>query len=235
MPSQNLAGPFDSNLLGPSDGANLALMSTPAWSGTELALSRGFDVVLAVGMTIVALPLILLISLLVKVTSRGPVLFKHQRVGVGGVSFQMQKFRTMRVGTDLEIQADPEQWEAFMAGGFKLAADDPRITRVGRWLRRSSLDELPQLFDVLGGSMGLVGIRPIEPAQLATRPADYRTLYCLRRPGITGLWQVSGRSSVDDDDRLRFDREYIANWSAWKDMWLLVRTPLAVLRLGRAH
>ena len=147
----------------------------------------------------------------------------------------MRKFRTMRVGTDAEILADPVQRESFEADAFKLPADDPRITRVGRWLRKSSLDELPQLWNVLGGSMSMVGIRPIEPAQLAMRRGDYQELYRRRRPGITGLWQVDGRSSVDDDGRVEFDREYITGWSVWRDVVLLVRTPLAVLHLNRGH
>lgn len=211
------------------------MMRTRPWSRIELAASRVLDLVIASLLLVVALPLMFAIALLVRSTSSGPVLYTHQRVGAGGVPFQMRKFRTMVVGTDREIQANPEQWAAFAANAFKLTADDPRITRVGRFLRKTSLDELPQLLDVIAGSMSLVGIRPVEPAQLATRSPDYQAMYRLRRPGITGLWQVEGRSSVDDAGRLRLDSEYMANWSVGLDLRLLMRTPFAVFHLHLAH
>lgn len=208
---------------------------TPEWSSTQLAVSRILDVMIATLLLILSLPLMLIVAVLVSVTSKGPVLYLQQRVGAGGVHFTMRKFRTMRVGTDLEIQTDPEQWKAFSNAAFKLPADDPRITQVGRWLRKLSLDELPQLLDVLRGSMSLVGIRPLVPRELAARPDDYQALYCLRRPGITGRWQVNGRSLIDDAGRLECDREYIATWSVWNDFRLLIRTPLAVLQVHQAR
>ncbi len=203
------------------------------WSSVESVVSRMLDLVAALTLAVVAFPVVLVVAVLVKGASRGPVLYEQERVGAGGVPFTMYKFRTMRVGTDVEIRSDPQQWAAFEAGAFKLPADDPRITRVGRWLRASSLDELPQLLNVLEGNMSAVGIRPVEPEQLRTRPADYRAVYGSRRPGITGLWQVEGRSSGDEERRLEFDRRYVDNWSIRGDLALLARTPLAVLRVRR--
>jgi lipopolysaccharide/colanic/teichoic acid biosynthesis glycosyltransferase len=171
----------------------------------------------------------------VKTTSSGPVFFKQQRVGAGGELFEMWKFRTMADGTHHAVLSDEAARRAYEANDFKLPADDPRITRVGRWLRRTSLDELPQLINVVLGTMSIVGVRPVEPQQLASWPAENQDLYKMLRPGMTGLWQVEGRSTVRSHDRLALDRSYLENWSVWADVKIAARTPFALLRIHHAH
>ena len=140
-----------------------------------------------------------------------------------------------RVGTHEEILGDATSRAAYESNGWKLDRDDPRITRIGRWLRRTSLDELPQLLNVLAGDMSLVGVRPLLVDELARRPVYDQELYSSMRPGMTGLWQVGGRSTLDDVDRLELDRSYIECWSLRGDVALLARTPVAVLQVSQAH
>ena len=199
-------------------------------SPVALAAKRAIDVVVA-GVSVVLLaPLFGVLALGVALTSRGGVIFRHERVGRDGVRFKVLKFRTMTVGTHDRIWSDPERAEAFKASGFKLAANDPSITRFGRFLRKTSLDELPQLINVLRGEMSLVGVRPLVPVEVAARSAYEQDLYRAMNPGITGLWQVNGRSSVEHEDRCTLDREYVEQWSLMSDISILVRTPFAVLR-----
>jgi lipopolysaccharide/colanic/teichoic acid biosynthesis glycosyltransferase len=164
--------------------------------------------------------------------SPGPVLFRQERVGVNGRSFTMLKFRSMVVDAD-------QQLEALRADNisdgllFKLR-DDPRVTRVGRWLRRLSLDELPQLVNVLTGSMSLVGPRPPLPSEVAAYDSSVRRRL-LVKPGLTGLWQVSGRSDLSWDEAVRLDLRYVENWSLVLDLLILWRTGRAVLRRSGAY
>jgi lipopolysaccharide/colanic/teichoic acid biosynthesis glycosyltransferase len=177
----------------------------------------------------IVLPLGLVIAALVKLTSRGPVLFGQQRVGLCGRHFTMYKFRTMRRDAERVLQDDPALWNDYVANGFKLPAEsDTRITPLGRFLRRSSLDELPQVLNVLTGAMTLVGPRPVVPDEVANY-GDLRDVYLSVRPGITGAWQVNGRSNVFYPDRVDIDAEYVRDWSVWLDVKILVRTPVAVL------
>ena len=201
----------------------------------QLALQRIFDVSTAtVGLVLFVLPA-LFIAMSVKTTSSGPVLFKQQRVGRNGELFTVVKFRTMRDGTHREVLDNEAERQAYRNNDFKLRPDDPRITGIGRVLRKTSLDELPQLFNVLAGDMSIVGIRPLLNEELALRPAYDQQLYRSMRPGLTGLWQVEGRSTVQKGDRLHLDRRHVETWSVWGDVKLAARTPLALLRTGHAH
>jgi lipopolysaccharide/colanic/teichoic acid biosynthesis glycosyltransferase len=142
----------------------------------------------------------------------------------------MWKFRTMEHGAAERIQADPDLRSVFEGHQFKLPDGHDLITPLGRLLRRSSLDELPQLVQVITGRMSLVGVRPIEPAELATRSPHDQAVYVSRRPGVTGLWQVQGRSAIEYHERLRIDHHYVTNWSLALDLKVLALTPLALVR-----
>jgi len=175
-------------------------------------------------------PLLFLIAVLIKLDSPGPMLYKQMRLGTDGNHFFCWKFRTMRtdagqVLTEL-LQDNPDlraEWEK----EHKLH-DDPRITRVGRFLRKSSLDELPQLWNVLVGEMSLVGPRPIVDAEVS-RYRDAYELYRRVKPGMSGLWQVGGRSETSYKERVEMDTYYVRNWSVWLDLVILARTVGAVL------
>lgn len=176
-----------------------------------------------------SLPLMGLIALAVKRDSPGPIFFKHCRIGYGGKDITIWKFRTMVHDAEERLQEylkDPVLLAQWMAQ-HKLP-DDPRITRLGRFLRATSLDELPQLFNVFRGELSLVGPRPIVWAE-AERYRDGFELYKKVRPGLTGLWQVSGRSSTSYRFRVNLDTYYVRNWSVWMDIYILAKTPLAVL------
>lgn len=215
-------------------GEPLVILTAPALQAQQLILKRLVDVV-GVGVGLVLLsPLFAVIGVLVKLDSRGPVLFRQQRVGMGGRLFGVVKFRTMVDGA--EGQKDDL---AHMNGSgdsrlFKIPSD-PRVTTLGRFLRKWSLDELPQLWNVLAGDMSLVGPRPFFPQDLK----DYESHHFNRlgvRPGITGLWQVSGRSAVTDfEEVVRLDREYIDSWSLTLDLKILLRTVPAVLSKRGAY
>jgi lipopolysaccharide/colanic/teichoic acid biosynthesis glycosyltransferase len=168
----------------------------------------------------------LLIALAVFFSSRGPVLYRSVRPGIGGEPFACFKFRTMRSDAD-QIQADLESLNEATGALFKIR-HDPRMTRIGRVLRRYSLDELPQLFNVLRGQMSLVGPRPLPQRDFEQLEEWHKKRY-LVLPGITGLWQVSGRSELDFDDLVRLDFLYLERWSVGLDMAILLKTVPAVL------
>lgn len=203
------------------------------YGSTARALKRAFDLggVLVLGG--LALPILLLAALLVRLDSPGPALYVSQRVGRGGRAFPFFKLRTMVAGADAQKEALRAQNESSGAL-FKLRAD-PRVTRVGRWLRRWSIDELPQLWNVLRGDMDLVGPRPLPLRDLESIRQDLEIAYWfeLRHqvpPGITGLWQVSGRSELGFREMVQLDIYYVQNWSFWLDMKILLQTVPAVLR-----
>jgi lipopolysaccharide/colanic/teichoic acid biosynthesis glycosyltransferase len=199
--------------------------SSPATSRAKRAL----DLVLILGTAPLTVPLGLVTALLVRLTSHGPVLFGQQRVGLGGSRFTMYKFRTMHRDAEALLQQDPSLWHDYVANGYKVPAElDRRITPLGRFLRRSSLDELPQLLNVLAGQMSLVGPRPVVPRELENY-GDRLAVYLSVRPGITGAWQVNGRSTIDYPDRVDIDAEYVQRWSVWLDVKILLKTPIAVL------
>ena len=184
---------------------------------------------------VVAVPIGLLAAVAIKATSTGPVLFRQQRVGLDGRTFLIIKFRTMRVGTHTEVLANDDAFDRYADSGFKLPADDPRITAVGRFLRRTSIDELPQLLNIVAGDMSLVGPRPVEAAQLEHRsPAD-QALYESLRPGLTGVWQVSGRSTLPESQRIEIDSTYAHTWTMLGDLRIILATPAALLRPGETR
>lgn len=203
--------------------------------GTEVALKRAIDLVGATVLLVVCGPLLLVVPLVVRLSSRGPALFRQPRVGLGGVTFEVLKFRTMHEGTHESVMADEADRRAYEENGWKLLPDDPHITSIGRWLRKTSIDELPQLWNVLRGDMSLVGVRPLLEDELARRPPYDRDLYRRMRPGITGRWQVEGRSTLPEVDRVEMDRSYVERWSLRTDLVLLARTPAAVLKVHHAR
>jgi exopolysaccharide biosynthesis polyprenyl glycosylphosphotransferase len=192
--------------------------------------------VLDYGLTILALillaPVFLIIALLVKLDSPGPVIYRRRVVGTGGREFDAFKFRTMRVDADAYLEKHPELAEEFRRTGK--IKNDPRITRLGRFLRTTSLDELPQLFNVLLGQMSLVGPRMISPPEL-DKFGKWRHNLLTVKPGLTGLWQVSGRSDLSYEDRVRLDMHYIRNYTIWLDIRLLFNTVGVVLRKRGAY
>ena len=209
-------------------GASVPLfeLRPPVFDGFDYVLKRSFDFVVSLLLLIVLSPLLALIAAAVAVSSRGPVLYRSMRPGIGGESFACLKFRTMRSGAD-QAQADLESLNEATGALFKIR-HDPRLTTVGRLLRRFSLDELPQLLNVLAGNMSLVGPRPL-PQRDFDQLEDWHKKRYLVLPGITGLWQVSGRSELDFDDLVRLDFLYLERWSVALDLTILVKTVPAVL------
>jgi Undecaprenyl-phosphate galactose phosphotransferase WbaP len=197
---------------------------------------RCLDVVFSTILLLLLVPLFILISIAIKINSKGPIFFGHLRFGRDGKAFRALKFRTMVTNADqildAHLQRHPElmrEWQR----DHKLKKD-PRITTVGRWLRRYSLDELPQLVNILTGHMSLVGPRPIVQSEIARYAASY-DLYTRVTPGLTGLWQVSGRNNTTYRERVQFDEYYIRNWSIWMDMYILARTFQAVVHADGAY
>ena len=213
------------NPAGTIQPASLPLCTTPGWTG-----KRALDVALALALIVLLLPMFVLVGMAVLITSRGPMLFTQRRVGLGGREFPILKFRTMVPEAEERLSADPELRSVYVNGDFKIPnAVDPRVTPVGRVLRALSLDELPQLFNVLAGHMSLVGPRPIVPAELDLY-GDCRDAYLSVRPGLTGLWQVSGRNEIKFPQRAALDAEYAQRCSPAVDLLVLLRTPGAVVR-----
>jgi len=210
----------------PGQTVPLFELKPPVFEGLDYVLKRTFDLVVSTLVLIVLAPVLLGCLAAVKLTSRGPALYRSWRPGVGGKPFACLKFRTMYRDADLE-QARLEALNEKNGAIFKIR-DDPRITPVGRFLRRWSLDELPQLFNVLRGQMSLVGPRPL-PERDFQRLEDWHKKRYLVMPGITGLWQVSGRSELDFDDLVRLDFLYLERWSVFLDLSILVKTVPAVL------
>jgi len=210
----------------PGQAVPLFEVRPPTLSGVDWLAKRAFDLVVALCTLIVLAPLLAVIAISVKLTSRGPVLYRDERVGIGERPFAMLKFRSMRLGADRE-QALLEAANEADGAIFKIRRD-PRLTPVGRLLRRLSLDELPQLVNVLRGEMSLIGPRPLPMRDYARLEPWHRKRY-LVLPGITGLWQISGRSNLGFDDMVRLDFFYLEHWSVWLDVTILARTPAAVL------
>jgi exopolysaccharide biosynthesis polyprenyl glycosylphosphotransferase len=214
----------------PGQGAPLFELRPPVLTGWDWAVKRAFDIVASTLVLVVGLPLWLLIALAIKLESRGPVLFVDRRVGVREREFPMLKFRTMVAGA---AALQPELEEANEASGalFKMR-DDPRVTRVGRLLRRLSLDEMPQIVNVLRGEMSLVGPRPLPLRDYRLLEDWHRARYAVL-PGMTGLWQISGRSGLTFDDLVRLDFTYLENWSIWLDITIIAKTiPAVLMRRG---
>jgi lipopolysaccharide/colanic/teichoic acid biosynthesis glycosyltransferase len=194
-----------------------------------LTLKRVGDVVGATIGLVISAPLMIMIALLVKLDSPGPALFAQRRVGLGGGPFRCLKFRTMRADAELHLKRDPVLYDEFLANGHKLPVhEDPRVTPLGRVLRRTSLDELPQLLNVLAGQMSLVGPRPLSRDEIAYFGSQADRLLSVR-PGMTGLWAVSGRSDVGYPKRARLELAYVGRWSLRHDVCILAKTVLVVV------
>lgn len=203
--------------------------------GTPPKAKRALDVLIATVMLFVLSPVMLVIATIVAVTSSGGPIFMHERIGRDGRSFTLYKFRSMRAGTCERVMNDPDLLAHYRANNFKLDGSHDAITQVGRWLRKSSLDELPQLWNVLIGDMSLVGVRPLVADEFASRPVYDQRLYVSLPPGLTGLWQVEGRSAIGGAERTELDRRYVERWSFWGDVRILARTPRAVLSPANTH
>jgi exopolysaccharide biosynthesis polyprenyl glycosylphosphotransferase len=209
----------------PGQAVPLFELRPPVFEGVDFALKRTFDVVVASILLFFISPLLLVSALAVKLTSRGPLIYRSHRPGIGGVPFHCFKFRTMYEGAE-RAQAELEAANEASGALFKIRRD-PRVTPVGRFLRRFSIDELPQLWNVLRGEMSLVGPRPL-PQRDFERLEEWHKKRYLVLPGITGLWQVSGRSELDFDDLVRLDFLYLERWSVFLDLTILVKTVPAV-------
>ena len=209
----------------PGQTVPLFELKPPVFDGIDFAVKRAFDVVVSVLLLLVAAPALLAMAVAVRLTSRGPVIYRSWRPGIGGAPFACLKFRTMYRDAD-QRQADLESLNEASGALFKIR-DDPRMTPVGRFLRRYSLDELPQLWNVVRGEMSLVGPRPL-PQRDYERLEDWHKKRYLVLPGITGLWQVSGRSELDFDDLVRLDFLYLESWSPFLDLSILLKTVPAV-------
>jgi undecaprenyl-phosphate galactose phosphotransferase len=206
-------------------------------SKIHITSKRVFDVVLSILLMPILLPALCIIGVFIKRESPGPVIFSHVRIGSGGKSVGVLKFRSMYVDAKERLEeilrADPEaraEWES----SYKLK-HDPRVTKIGRFLRETSLDELPQIFNVLIGEMSLVGPRPVIQDEIDKYYKEYAEYYFLTPPGITGLWQVSGRNDTSYDFRVKTDSWYASNWSLWLDLTILVKTAKVVLMREGAY
>ncbi|MDF9278726.1 sugar transferase [Arthrobacter sp. EH-1B-1] len=210
----------------PLAGLPLIHVSTPTLRKGQRILKRSFDILGGVSLVLVLLPLLIVVAIAVRLDSPGPALFRQVRIGAAGEPFEMLKFRSMVVDAEQrmnELRAASQGNDVL----FKLK-NDPRVTRIGAFLRRFSIDEVPQLFNVIGGTMSLVGPRPPLPAEVE-QYEDHAHRRLLVRPGMTGLWQVSGRSLLSWDDTVRLDLYYVENWSLLGDCTILLRTVRAVV------
>ena len=213
-------------------GIPLIGVKDATFSHGALAIKRVMDVIFSVVLFVVMLIPMAIIALLVKISSPGPVIFSQLRVGRGGKLFTAYKFRTMRVGAD-EEKNDLLHLNEARGPLFKIR-NDPRITPTGKFLRRTSLDELPQFWNVLRGEMSLVGPRPPLPNEVAQYEEWHKRRLDVA-PGVTGLWQVSGRSELTFDEMVMLDLYYIENWSPWLDIWIMLKTIPALLTARGAY
>ncbi len=246
----------------PVAGLPLLHIEAPTFSGSPLVMKSTLDWLAALVLLIALSPLMLVVAAIIKLQDRGPVFFRQERVGLHGERFQMTKFRSMRVGAEAQLEELKRQQlqerasaaletpshHAFLPGPHHEVGDeqqvdrgllfklerDPRITAFGRFIRRYSIDELPQLLDVLSGRMSLVGPRPPLPDEVSQYAHDVRRRL-LVKPGMTGLWQVNGRSNLSWDESVRFDLYYVENWSVALDMLILWRTFAAVVGKDGAY
>jgi exopolysaccharide biosynthesis polyprenyl glycosylphosphotransferase len=216
----------------PVEGLPLMHVDIPQYSGAKHVLKRVMDVAMALGALLALSPLLLVLAVIVRLDSPGPVLFRQDRVGKDGNTFGMFKFRSMVVDAEAHLAALNQQNEG--AGVLFKLRDDPRVTRCGRWMRKYSLDELPQLWNVVLADMSMVGPRPPLAREVnGYERHTHRRL--LIKPGITGLWQINGRSDLSWDEAVRLDLYYVENWSIAGDLLILWRTLRAVIRPSGAY
>ncbi|RXZ86108.1 sugar transferase [Agromyces atrinae] len=214
----------------PVSGLPLLHVETPRFEGSKLYMKRLLDIVVSFVLVVVLAPLFVILAIAIKTTSAGPVFYRQERIGRRGAPFSMLKFRSMQVDADDRLDALLAEQGSTGEPLFKVR-NDPRVTRIGATLRRYSLDELPQLFNVLTGTMSLVGPRPQREGEVALYDSTaHRRL--LVPPGMTGLWQVSGRSKLAWEDALRLDLYYVENWSLTNDLAILLQTVRVVVRPG---
>jgi exopolysaccharide production protein ExoY len=198
-------------------------------SAIRQVVKRGMDIVGSILALALLAPVIAIVSVLIVLDSRGPILFEHQRLGRGGCRFNCLKFRSMRVDAERALIEDGSLRERYIANSYKIPTDeDPRVTRVGRWLRKTSIDELPQLWNVLLGDMSLVGPRPIIDEEAQHYEGALDQLLSVR-PGISGAWAVRGRSRVGYPQRAQLELDYARHWTVLGDLYILARTPWAVV------
>jgi exopolysaccharide biosynthesis polyprenyl glycosylphosphotransferase len=216
----------------PYEGLPLLSVEQPRFEGAHRVVKGAVDRCFAAVALFLLSPVLLGIALAVRLSSAGPALYRQERVGINGRSFTMLKFRSMVV--DADSQVDRLREDNISDGLLFKLREDPRVTPIGRWLRRLSLDELPQLFNVLGGSMSLVGPRPPLPNEVARYDSSV-SRRLLVKPGLTGLWQISGRSDLSWDESVRLDLRYVENWTLTLDLLILWKTAAAVLRSRGAY
>jgi exopolysaccharide production protein ExoY len=217
-------------------GGKTVLANSPASSSDSAArvvgggVKRGFDIAAASTAILFLLPMFCLIALAIKLWDRGPVFYRHRRIGLGGTSFDCLKFRSMVVNGDEVLSrhfaangAAAREWE-----GSRKLKDDPRVTPLGASMRKTSIDELPQLVNILKGEMSFVGPRPIVSAEMP-KYGEAIGHYLSARPGLTGPWQVSGRNDVDYTTRVELDCGYVEDWSFWRDVVIIVKTARVVV------
>ena len=210
----------------PGEGVPLYELRPPVFAGTDWVVKRAFDLAVSTVVAVVGAPLWVAIAIAIKLDSPGPVIYRDRRVGLREQKFAMLKFRTMSADAS-ERQDELEAANEAEGALFKIA-DDPRVTRVGRFLRRFSLDEVPQVLNVLRGEMSLVGPRPLPIRDFELLEPWHRKRY-LVLPGLTGLWQIAGRSTLGFDDLVRLDFYYVEHWSIWMDVSILLKTIPAVV------
>ena len=217
----------------PGQGTPLFELRPPAFAGIDWVVKRTFDVVVSALVLVLGLPFWLAIAAAIKLGSRGPVLYRDRRVGLNEQPFMMFKFRTMYADA-AEHQQRARGRRTRRKGALFKIRDDPRVTPVGRFLRRFSLDEIPQVLNVLRGEMSLVGPRPL-PVRDSERLEDWHRKRYLVLPGMTGLWQIAGRADLSFDDLVRLDFYYLENWSIWLDISILAKTIPAVIGARGAY
>ena len=218
----------------PVAGLRLIHVDRPTYRGANRIMKKSFDIIGGLQLIAVFSPVLLTVAAAIKLTGQGPVFFRQDRVGLNGEVFRMIKFRSMVV--DAEARLDKLRDEQRDAGNvvlFKMK-NDPRVTTIGRFIRRFSIDELPQLFNVVIGTMSLVGPRPPLKSEVDRYQGDERRRM-LVKPGLTGLWQVSGRSDLTWDGSVRLDAYYVENWSITGDLVILWKTATAVLSSAGAY
>lgn len=198
---------------------------------SNLFIKRFFEIIVIILILPVLIPLMLIIMVLIKTTSKGPVFYGHERVGKNGKKFKAWKFRSMVINSQEMLEeilaTDPvraAEWEK-----DRKFSDDPRITKIGKFLRKTSLDEIPQLFNIIAGEMSFVGPRPVTEGELC-KYGKYANYVFSVTPGLSGMWQVSGRSDTGYEERITLDTYYIQNWSLWLDIWILIKTFWVVIK-----
>lgn len=218
------------------DGVIAPWMPPTNWrySGWRIAVKRLIDIVGGLTLILVLLPVLAVVALAVRLSSRGAAIFAQERIGLEGSSFRMLKFRTMHIDADQRLRSDPEMWNIYVANDYKLPAEsDPRLTPIGNLLRKTSLDELPQLLNVVAGTMSMVGPRPVVLPEYDhyRRTDSYQWL----KPGATGPWQVSGRCTVSYPERSHIVDDYAEAWSLMSDIKILLKTIPTVFGRRGAH